>query len=562
MRGIAKPQTTELALGWRAVPILSVAAMVAIVVTALALGSLGAPATGASEPPLRAYAKLGGLSGDAVTLSSDGSTALVGGEGSATVYVRLGNSWIAQARLEPVDGSSGDAFGCSVALSADGDTALVGAPGRKADSSTTATPSAAWLFTRSDGTWVQQATLRPPSEAGAAEPLGCGAGSFGDSKGFGGGFGSTVALSGNGSVVLVGAPGADRYTGGVWAYTRSGSTWSQDGPRLLAPEVTIGALFGASVALSADGDTALIGAPADVPRRCRSTGAYAGGAWRFTRATGVWAQSGTRLAPSHACEGSFGQSIALSSDADTALISDAGRVLPFVRSGSSWSRQGSPLSCLDADCGALYGFSLSLALSDGGNVALVGTTPRHNCGRHMYTLCGPHGLALAFNRFGTTWVQQRPAFEGSTSFGSGVALSGSGESGLIGEPGGADAYSIPQPLPNNFSAGELSTTHSGAIDQQIAGSTAGTFVTSVTASAKELGLAHDSHHALIDYGRGMARVAGPGIVTVKIKPTPRVRRALARHRSISPKAYVTVRFKPHAGAAPSPQTFTVYLDRG
>lgn len=100
------------------------------------------------------------------------------------------------------------------------------------------------------------------------------------------------------------------------------------------------------------------------------------------------------------------------------------------------------------------------------------------------------------------------------------------------------------------------------IDQQIASSTAGTFIVSATVSAKELQLTHGSRQALISYGRGTARVARPGVVTVKIKPTPRVRRVLSRHRSIFPKLDITIRFNPRAGAAPTPQTFTVYLDRG
>jgi hypothetical protein len=570
MRRITDRQPTELAFG-RTLFVLGIVAIVVAVVLAAPLGSIGAMANAdravgghalrqASDPLLRPYAKLGGMSGKAIALSSDGSTALIGSEGSVTVYVRSGSTWIRQARLEPVGAPSGDAFGCSVALSADGDTALIGAPGRSASSSLTAVPSAAWVFIRSGSSWVQQPALRPPNEASAAEPLGCGASYYGGGKGFGGGFGSSVALSGDGSAALVAAPGADSYVGGVWAYIRSGSAWSQDGPKLLAPEASIGALFGASVAFSADGNTALISAPADIPPRCATTGTYAGGVWTFMRAAGTWTQQGTRLAPRRACEGSFGRSIALSSDADTALVSNAGRVLPFVRLSSSWSQQGPPLSCLGAECGALHDFSLSLALSGDGNVALVGAIPESNCGKYMNDLCYSHGLSLVFNRFGTTWVEQRPPLDGPTSLGSGVALAGSGESGLISEFGGTDAYLIPPPRLDSFSAGELATRRSGVLDQQIASSTAGTFTVSATVSSSELRLAQGSRHTLISYGRGIARVTGPGIVTVKIKPTPRVRRVLARHRSILPTLHITIRFRPHAGMAPTPQTFTVHLE--
>jgi hypothetical protein len=285
----------------------------------------------------------------------------------------------------------------------------------------------------------------------------------------------------------------------------------------------------------------------------------------------MWTQLGPRLpSRSRSCEGHFGQSIALSGDADTALVSDGGFVLPFARSGLSWSRQGPPVSCLEGYCGALYGFSLSLALSGDGNVALVGAAPEDVCGRYMLEPCGPHGLALAFDRFGTTWVQRRPPLEGSLRFGAGVALSSSGESGLIGEyayapigeSAGSGAYLIPPPPLNNFSAGEPATRRSGEIDQQIASSTAGTFTASTTVSTKELRLAHGSRQTLISYGRGTAHAVGPGVVTVKIRPTTRARRALSRHRSIEPELHVTIRFKPRTGAAPTPQTFSIYLRRG
>jgi len=558
MGAIFRRWEAEPALG-RAVLALSIVATLAAVASpALANIRIRASANAASRPLLRPYAKLAGGPARAIALSSDGSTALIGEEGSATVYARSGNSWVPQTRLEPGGESGADAFGCSVALSADGDTALIGAPGRSAGSSVTAAPSAAWVFARSGGSWVQEAVLEPPAETGAAAPLGCGANSYGAGEGSGGGYGSSVALSGDGSAALVAAPGADRYTGEVWAYKRSASTWAPAGPRLLAPEAGVGALFGASIAFSADGDTALIGAPDDIPPRCRRTGTYAGGVWTYTRTAGTWTQSGERVAPDGACAGSFGGSIALSSDADTALVSDAGRVLPFARSGSSWSRQGPPLSCLQADCGALYDFSLSLSLSGDGNVALVGATPETDCGKYMYALCFSHGLALTFDRFGATWVQRRARLEGPTSFGSAVALSGSGESALIGESGGPDAYLLPPPPPNSFSAGELVAERSGALDQQIASSAAGAFTASATVSARELGLARGSHGALIGYGRGTALLARGGIVTVKIEPTSRVRRALSKHRSILPKLHLTIGFEPRTGATPTPQTFTVY----
>src|SRR5262249_44351760 len=77
-------------------------------------------------------------------------------------------------------------------------------------------------------------------------------------------FGKTLALSADGNTALIGAPGDSGagIDGTVWAFTRVGSTWTQE-QRLTPNDQTTGADFGWSGALSAGGNTALIGGPAD-----------------------------------------------------------------------------------------------------------------------------------------------------------------------------------------------------------------------------------------------------------------------------------------------------------
>ena len=62
-----------------------------------------------------------------------------------------------------------------------------------------------------------------------------------------------MALSGDGNTAIVGADAEDgglgSALGAAWVYKRSGSTWSQDGPKLDPPGVQPGANFGRSVAL-------------------------------------------------------------------------------------------------------------------------------------------------------------------------------------------------------------------------------------------------------------------------------------------------------------------------
>jgi hypothetical protein len=97
--------------------------------------------------------------------------------------------------------------------------------------------------------------------------------------GTGGAVGSTnqgmsVALSADGNTAIVGGPGpnnADRDqspfvgpVGAAWVFTRSGGGWRQQGGKLVGTTSEYGGGLwsqGASVALSADGNTAIVGGP-------------------------------------------------------------------------------------------------------------------------------------------------------------------------------------------------------------------------------------------------------------------------------------------------------------
>ena len=187
-------------------------------------------------------------------------------------------------------------FGLSVALSADGNTALVGAP----DDGGLA--GAAWVFTRSRSTWSQEGSKLVGDCVGSCSgPNGTGENVY---AGGYGGFGSSVALSSDGNTALIGAEGDNNAAGAAWVFTRTGSVWSQQGPKLVGDctsscsgpngtgEVDNGGFgggdFGTSVALSGDGDTALIGARADQRNE-------EGAGWVFTRSGSLWSQQGAKL---------------------------------------------------------------------------------------------------------------------------------------------------------------------------------------------------------------------------------------------------------------------------
>ncbi len=316
------------------------------------------------------------------------------------------------SELAPTEGSIESRFGSSVSISSDGDTALVGAPG---DSSGR---GACWVFVKVDGTWEQRGTLLLPSDSsGSAEA------------------GYAVALSANGEVALVGGIGDDGDRGAAWIYTRSGETWTQRGSKLLPSDASPephNVLFGASVALSEDGSTAVIGGYGD------EFGGY-GGAWVFVRSGNSWIQQGPRFAPASERLGTdgyyswFGSSVAVSADGNTALVGGehdeegVGAAWVYTRSGEQWAQQGAKLTSGGA---GQQTFGDSVSLSADGDTALVGAERG----------AGGSGAAWTFTWEGASWARSAPALtppdlEIGDGFGHSVALDPSGADALLGAPG-------------------------------------------------------------------------------------------------------------------------------
>ena len=75
-----------------------------------------------------------------------------------------------------------------------------------------------------------------------------------------------MALSGDGNTAIVGGPSDDKTTGATWVFVRSGGVWSSKSTSKLvgtrahrASESGVPLGQGMSVALSADGNTAIVG---------------------------------------------------------------------------------------------------------------------------------------------------------------------------------------------------------------------------------------------------------------------------------------------------------------
>jgi FG-GAP repeat len=287
-------------------------------------------------------------------------------------------------------------FGFSVALSEDGRTAIVGASGDDGGN------GAAWVYSRGLFGPVHGVELKPTDELA------------------GGTFGTSVALSADGSTALVGGYEENGQVGGAWIFTRSWrGGWRQQGP-MLSPNDEVGAgEFGRSVALSRDGSTALIGGNQD--------NGFAGAAWVFTRSRGGWRQQGPKLTGG----ADFGFSVALSADGSTALIGanndlgQSGSAMVFTRSHGVWSQQGPKLTPDDEAGPGQVGYCVSLAAD--GSTALVGAPVDG----------GFAGAAWIFTRSrGGVWSQQGPKLvpndeSGAGQFGDCVSLSPDGATALV-----------------------------------------------------------------------------------------------------------------------------------
>ena len=145
-------------------------------------------------------------------------------------------------------------------------------------------------------------------------------------------FGVLVSLSADGNTALVGGWKDDGTKGAAWVFTRTGGVWSQQGPKLTPTgEVGEGG-FGTSVALSADGNTALIGAPGDNNTK--------GAAWVFTRSGATWTQQGGKLTGGAEQVGAawFGYTVAISADGKTALSAAGSTTAGTGPSGCSPAR--------------------------------------------------------------------------------------------------------------------------------------------------------------------------------------------------------------------------------
>ncbi len=238
-----------------------------------------------------------------------------------------------------------------------------------------------------------------------------------------------VAISADGNTAIVGGTGDNNGIGAAWIFTRSGGIWTQQGNKLVGTGA-VGPTYvsqGSSVSISADGNTAIVGGSGD--------NNHTGATWVFTRSNGVWSQQGNKLVGTGYSElVSQGNTVAISADGNTVIVAGAtdsngaGPAWIFTRTDSIWTQQGNYLVGTGSTGSANQ--QISVSISADGNTAIVGGT----------TVNSGQGAAWIFTRSGGVWSQQGNWLVGQgvvsqVSLGSSVSISADGNTAIVGGVG-------------------------------------------------------------------------------------------------------------------------------
>jgi hypothetical protein len=145
--------------------------------------------------------------------------------------------------------------------------------------------------------------------------------------------GYSVSLSSDGNTLAVGGYYNNSFVGATWIFTRSGSTWTQQGSLLIGTGNVGVSQQGGSVSLSADGNTLAVGGYYD--------NSYVGATWIFTRSGSTWTQQGSKLVGTGNVGSSLqGESVSLSKNGNTLAVGGSSDnttgFKPVVSIGATW----------------------------------------------------------------------------------------------------------------------------------------------------------------------------------------------------------------------------------
>lgn len=288
--------------------------------------------------------------------------------------------------LTPSDAGVDDQFGSAVALSNNG---LVMAVGARLWDGAVSNQGTVYTFDWNGHSWIERAQKIIASDFSSNDY-----------------FGSSVALSGDGTVMVVGSPLWDGVflsnVGLVYVFNWNGTEWVEV-VSFEASDFDPNDNFGNSVALSDNGTVMAVGAPL-------WDGAFTnqGAVYVFDFDGADWVERTTALTPSDAgADDQFGHSVALSSNGLTmavgsinweGAVTDQGVVYVFDWDGSSWVERAQKIVSNDPVANDFLG--TSVALSGDATVMAVGVRFWDSPGKVN------EGGVFFFDWDGTTWVER------------------------------------------------------------------------------------------------------------------------------------------------------------
>jgi len=348
--------------------------------TALALlvtGVASVPAVAASTSPATLAPRDGAggdLFGESAATSSNGAVTAVGSPehnsaGAVYVFTGTGATSSQTAELTPSKPQADEQFGMSVAMSGNGRTLVASAPG--AAGAGVSDQGAAYVFTDRAGTWTQIAKL---TVAGTAE------------------LGISVAISANGSTIVVGSPFSNKDNGEAFVFTKSGGTYLRTQKLTASASVksaatvltgagsavsaarkpkparaaTFPAFLGDNTAISSDGSTIAFGEP------------NVGVTDVFIKAAGASTWKQTARLPGG------GDSVAVSGKGtivaagQTGLNNLNGEVFVFTKSGRTFTKASTVLPPKNKTIAA-FGAGANIGMSADGSIIAFGA-PTANAG--------------------------------------------------------------------------------------------------------------------------------------------------------------------------------------
>ncbi len=275
--------------------------------------------------------------GTAVAISGDGSTIVAGapgvstGKGAAYVFVKS-ESWATTntptAILTNSGGANGDALGTAVTVNSDGSVIVAGAYG------VSATKGAAYVFVRPGEGWAT---------TGTPTAILTNFGGVNDDH-----LGDAVSISDDGSTIVAGAPKVSTYTGAAYVFVKPGGGWATTNTPTATLTNSSGANYdqmGNTVAISGDGSTIAVGAFA-------APGASGKGVVYVFVKSGSWTTTGTPSATLTNSVGAnndqLGYAVAINSDGSTivagapGVASNSGATFVFVKPGGGGRRPAHP----------------------------------------------------------------------------------------------------------------------------------------------------------------------------------------------------------------------------